>query len=325
MTTPAGIPTIDLGDALRDERSAQRSTARAVDRAFRDCGFMVIEGHGVSNVLVTDAWTMARRFFDLPLDEKLAVSTHVPGNPRGYLPINAETLTKSQGVESAPDPKECFSSGQPDGAPAHLSLSPGDHDFFFGDNIWPSTIPEFSGVWLAYYRAMGDLAGSILSLCAIALSLPADYFQSSFDHHASALRALNYPPAAGESGGARARAGAHSDYGSLTILKPDPDVGGLEIRLPSGEWVAAPDAANGFVVNVGDLLARWSNDRWRSTMHRVTGAEEDSRRQSIAYFQNPNFDAEIRCLPGCASETHPTRYPPVQAGDYLRDRFTSAL
>ena len=125
--------------------------------------------------------------------------------------------------------------------------------------------------------------------------------------------------------GTAPRAGAHTDYGSLTILKPDPDVVGLEIEIAPGQWLPAPPAADGFIVNIGDLMARWTNDRWTSTMHRVTGDGAMPRRQSIAFFQNPNYDAVIECLPGCGSADGKATYSAVVAGDYLRERFSAAV
>lgn len=325
MTGPAQFPSLDLGGESESRHAASESAAALVDRAFRDFGFLVVTGHGIPSTVIERAWDAARLFFDLPDEQKLAVRPSDPRCPRGYLPLAAETLTRSRGVISAPDPKECYSSGQPRGAPAHLTLDAADADFFFGANLWPTPLPAFKTAWLDYYRAMEGLAESLLSHCARALNLPENFFRPSFDHHASALRALNYPPLEQAPAAAAVRAGAHTDYGSLTILKPDPAARGLEIRLPSGRWVEAPPVTDGFLVNVGDLLARWTNDRWISTLHRVSSRDGVARRQSIAFFQNPNFDAQIACLPGCATKERPARYRAVLAGEYLRERFTSTV
>ncbi len=325
MTVSVAIPSVDLGSVNGQSAASRQSAAEAIDQAFRTHGFFIAEEHGVPTPVITNAWDAARRFFELPLAAKLEAKPDAADCPRGYLPMEAEALARSQGTASAPDPKECFSCGQPRGAPPQLQLSATDAEFFFGENIWPASPPEFRRAWLGYYAAMEQLAARLLSLCATALDLPDDYFAVFFDHHASALRALNYPASKPSTNAPAVRAGAHTDYGSLTILKPDSAADGLEIFMASGEWAPAPMVTDGFVVNVGDLLSRWSNDRWTSTMHRVTGSTEQSRRQSIAFFQNPNFDALIECLPGCATAERPARYPPVRAGDYLRERFTSTL
>ena len=124
-------------------------------------------------------------------------------------------------------------------------------------------------------------------------------------------------------------AGEHSDYGTVTILKPDPDVAGLEIRLPAGHWAEAPLVKDGFIVNIGDLMARWTNDRWVSTLHRVVkpGAQDggDNRRQSMAFFMNTNYDADITCIPTCLSEGEKPKYETVRSGNYLKARFTAAV
>ena len=168
-----------------------------------------------------------------------------------------------------------------------------------------------------------------MQMLALALQLDADYFVEFHTHHLGALRALNYPSMTNEFLPGQQRAGAHSDYGSVTILKPDPSVGGLEVQLPSGEWLAAPTVENAYVVNIGDLLARWTNNRWVSTLHRVVDPAGNSgghsaRRQSIAYFMNPNPDARIKAIPTCVDTGEPTNYAPVFAGRYLAGKFSSA-
>ncbi len=167
---------------------------------------------------------------------------------------------------------------------------------------------------------MESLGASIMRLLATALELDEDFFAPFHSHHISALRGINYPamPAAD----CESRAGAHSDYGSVTILKADPKVGGLEVKTPDGDWIRAPSLDDGFIVNIGDLMAHWTNNRWVSTLHRVVAphGEPVPRRQSLAYFMNPNYDAEISVLPNCGS-----RSDAITAGQYLIDKFRSAF
>jgi isopenicillin N synthase-like dioxygenase len=169
----------------------------------------------------------------------------------------------------------------------------------------------------------------VLRLFAAALALPHDYFEVFHKDPMCALRCLNYPAAGKPLLPQQRGAGEHADYGSITILKSDPDVSGLEVRLPSGEWIAAPLVKDGFIVNIGDMMARWTNDRWVSTLHRVSspGAPGGGarRRQSIAYFYNTSFDAEISSIPTCLSDGEQTKYAPVNGGDYLMQRFNSTL
>lgn len=324
----SAIPRIDLGDFAVADGSGRREIGRLVDLACRNTGFLVIANHGVSADIVDAAWLAARNFFDRPLERKLEVRPPRHDDPRGYFPLEFEALTRSRGVETAPDPKESFSCG-PLTRPANRT-STEDFDFFYGPNRWPATPVHFKDAWTAYYRAMEILGARIMELFAVALDLPGDYFAAFHDAHVSALRGLNYPESPAPDTPRQQRAGAHSDYGSVTILKPDPAVGGLELRLPSGEWLEAPEIGNEFLVNIGDLLARWTNDRWVSTLHRVTTPDSIPgnrvpRRQSIAYFQNPNPDARIAALPGCVPTGELPGYEPVQAGPYLRGQFLSAV
>ena len=178
---------------------------------------------------------------------------------------------------------------------------------------------ELEEVFRRYFSEMGELASRILSLFALALDLHPDFFARAIDHHASALRALDYPALESAPGPGQLRAGAHSDYGSLTVLLAEPGSRGLEILHPEGYWQAVPIEEGAFIVNIGDLMARWSNDRWVSTLHRCTCEGSEKRRRSIAFFHLPNWDAEIRCI------GEPPKYPPVEAGAYLMEKFRSTV
>ena len=322
------LPTIDLAAFLTGTQNERRRIADRVDDICRSIGFLIIEQHGVPRVISEAAWSSARTFFDLPLEAKIATRSGNPGCPRGYFPIQEESLARTRGIAAPPDLKESYSSG-PLSAPAGHTKSD-EFDFFYGHNIWPAEPETFRAVWTDYYLAMERLGSQIMRLLAAALHLADDYFVEFHTHHLSALRGINYPSMRDPSLPEQQRAGAHSDYGSLTILRPDPSIAGLEVQLPSGEWVGAPIISDAFIVNVGDLLARWTNDRWASTLHRVAnsaGPIEDiaPRRQSIAYFMNPNYDAVISAIPTCLDNDKAARYLPVSAGEYLIKQFRAAI
>lgn len=312
------LPVVDLAAFRSGGPETRTQIARDVDAACQDTGFLVLEGHGVDDGVIRAAWAAADRFFDLPLRTKLTLAPDRPDGPRGYFPVERETLTRSRGVAGPPDFKEAFSLGPPS-APDHAAGA--DREFFYGANRWPDD-PTFRNALTTYYAAMVALAAELMSLFAAALTLPQDYFAGYFTHHSSALRLLNYPARAPSEA---TRAGAHSDYGSLTILRSDPKTAGLEVETSAGRFVPAPRTDSGFIVNIGDLMARWTNDRWTSTVHRVVAPEGGERRQSIAFFHNPNFDADIDCLPVCIEPGDRARHARVSAGRYLRERFTSAL
>lgn len=321
------IPTIDLAAFLAGTEGERRLIADRVDQICRAIGFLIIKHHGFSQEISDTAWSAARAFFDLPLDAKLEARSEKPGCPRGYFPVNEESLARTRGIAAPPDLKESYSSG-PLSAPAGHGTT-GNFDFFYGPNIWPVEPGNFREAWMDYYRALQYLGSQVMRLLASALRLTDDYFVKFHTHELSALRALNYPSTNDTFLPGQQRAGAHSDYGSVTILKPDPSVPGLEIRLPSGKWIAAPLVSDAFIVNVGDLMARWTNDRWVSTLHRVAHPDNSAgnptpRRQSIAYFMNPNYDAEIRAIRTCLPAGGTATYAPVLAGEYLITQFRSA-
>lgn len=318
------IESIDLGAFLAGSAEQQMSTGLQVDDICRSTGFLMVENHGVDEALIGTTWAAAAEFFALPIEEKSKARSEDPECPRGYFPQQSEALAGSRGVETPPDLKEAFSIG-PLRAP-DCAMSRTDYEFHYGENLWPAAPAGFRDTLTAYYRAMEQLGGRVLMLLAQALSLPKDYFVQYHTHHISALRALCYPAAASAPQPEQLGAGEHSDYGAVTILKPDPEVPGLQIRLPCGDWVEAPLVKDAFIVNIGDMMARWTNDRWVSTMHRVAApADTGVCRQSLAYFLNPNFDAEISCIPTCRKSGEPARYRSVLAGQYLMRRFLSAL
>lgn len=312
------VPTIDLDD------DATRVSA-AIDDACRAVGFFQVVGHGVDPSLEERAWSVAREFFGLPEDVKLGVA--IPdGDAYGYGPFRSERLAASLGESTPPDLKETFSVGPP---PERAeAVDDPAAAFVFSETPWPSAMPEMRGVMTAYYDELASLVERLMSRLAVALGLPAHGFATAIDRHTSSLRLLHYPDprAVGVEPG-QLRAGAHSDYGTLTLLRQDDAPGGLQVRDVAGRWHDVPATDGAYVVNVGDALERWTNDRWRSTVHRVVvpppDVGRDCERQSIAFFHNANWDAVIECLPGCCEPGAPPRHEPITAGRHLMEKFRS--
>ncbi|HYL68911.1 MAG TPA: 2-oxoglutarate and iron-dependent oxygenase domain-containing protein [Candidatus Limnocylindria bacterium] len=331
------FPVVDLsafpraplahGAAAGTALSEKQALARRVGEVCRQTGFLAVVGHGVPDEIVSGAWDAARRFFDLPMEKKLEVKMPYVGYPYGYSPLQAEALAKSLGEETPPDLKESFSIGPLEHCP-HKGDEP-DADFRFAANLWPKEPANFRAAWSAYYRAMSALAAWIMRVFALALELPEGFFDGMIDNPISAMRALNYPHQSAAPKPGQLRAGAHSDYGSLTILLAEAAPGGLEIFTPEGKWQAVPVVPGAFVVNIGDLMARWTNDRWVSTLHRVVNPSPDARgstrRQSVAFFHQPNWDAEISCIPTCLAPGEKAKYPPVGSGAHLMGKFHSTV
>ena len=323
----ASLPTVSLANFLEGDAATRKSIATNVDSICRDIGFLIVEQHGVSDSVIGDAWSSIRAFFDLPVEKKIVARSPDPGCPRGYFPMAAEALAQSLGVETPPDIKESFGIGSQ--RVPERTMTETQAEFHYGANLWPTEPEGLRDALTSYFDELQDLGSRVLQLFAAALELPYDYFEQFHTDPMCALRCINYPAMAADPLPQQRGAGEHSDYGSITILKSDPCVPGLEVRLPSGKWVAAPLVEDGFIVNIGDLMARWTNDRWVSTLHRVTNPRADeggtTRRQSMAFFHNASFDAEIECIPTCRDREQPAKYEPVFAGKYLYDRFTSAL
>ena len=334
MSSPA--PFVQIIDISADPEAV----AADLDEICRTVGFFQITGHGVPDDVAGPAWTMATRFFDLPLADKMSVARPTPDYPYGYIPLAGESLPQSMDPQSMsgrsmsgalsdvgpPDLKEVFNIGPPD-PPAHPFADP-DEAWVYSPNLWPSALPELRPAWTAYYEALRDLGDRLMSLFARGLGLPPGFFADATGHGANALRAINYPARPDAARPGQLRAGAHTDYGTVTILRQDA-VGGLEVLGPGETWAGVEPVPGAFVINIGDLLARWTNDRWRSTLHRVVDPPDPSataaRRQSMAYFQNANWSAQISCLPTCLEPGEQPRYEPVQAGPHLMGKFRRSV
>jgi isopenicillin N synthase-like dioxygenase len=321
------FPVVSLNRFETADAAGRKLLALEVDAICRTTGFLAIADHGVPQAVIDGIWQKATAFFDQPAEVKQAARAPYPGYPYGYLGPNSEALAASRGVETPPDLKESFNGGP-------LEVPPGMTDkdalaFCYAPTIWPAAPEGFRPAWEAYYRAMEDLAARIMRLFAAALTLPEDYFDSMIDHPVSALRALNYPAQTEPPRQDQMRAGAHSDYGSLTILLPQAGSKGLQIQRAGGSWMDVPPIPGAFVINIGDLMQRWTNDKWVSTVHRVinpANAEEAmARRQSFAFFHQPNWFAAIECLEVCLDLGEQPKYEPVLSGPYLRAKFTSTV
>lgn len=320
------VPIIDISPYRTGDTAARRRLASEVDRTCREIGFMVIGGHGVPADLIEEVERVSRDFFDLPVEEKMRIVRPAPDVTRGYMPMQAEVLVRSRGGNAPGDLNESLMIGPIDvgDAPYFSAPAAGTH---FAPNLWPANPPGLRTAYEAYFRTVERLAADLMRIFALALDLPEGYFDSSIDRHISRLRVRNYPAPEVPPEPGQLRAGAHSDYGSLTILKTEDRPGGLQVRDRSGGWSDVPHVPGCFVVNIGDMMARWTNDRWVSTLHRVANPPADrfaaSRRQSLVFFHNPNYDAVVECLPGCADAGNPAKYPPTTSGGHLREKFVS--
>ncbi len=318
------IPLIDIGPYFGGGHADQKRVADEMSRACERIGFFLVSGHQVDPALIEGVRRESRAFFDLPMEEKLAIKQRKEEQgSRGYEPVGTEQLAATIGVETPPDLKESLSVG-PLAVPDHPSCRTEEARPLFRPNMWPENPATLRPMYEAYIRALDLLSLHLHRLAAIAFDLPEDHFEDKIDRGFSILRVLNYPDQREQPEAGQLRAGEHSDYDNLTICLIEDKPGGLQARSPDGNWVDVPAVAGSFVVNIGDFLMRWTNDRWKSTRHRVVNPPLASgERLSACHFIMPNHDALIECLPTCYGPGQPAKYPPIVAGDYMIEKFES--
>jgi isopenicillin N synthase-like dioxygenase len=303
----AAIPVIDLaaGDA---------AVAAAVRGACETAGFFYIVNHGVPEALVRDQFAWAERFFELPLDAKQAVALSKSAARRGWEGVGSQTLDEA----AKPDLKESYYCGV-EYPPEHPYVRAG-HDSY-GANCWPDGLPGFGAQMTRYIDAVLPLGERLFGHLARSLDLPVDWFCPLIAQPMITLRLVRYPPHPADAPADLFGAGAHTDWGAVTILAQDA-LGGLDVCLPDGSWVAAPPIAGSFVVNLGDMVPRWTNGRYRSNRHRVRNTMGGGRlRHSIPLFFSPDYTARITCAPTCLAAGETPLYPPCTAGEHLHEMY----
>lgn len=315
------IPVIDL-------RGPRPDVAAAIDAACRESGFLVVTGHGVDPELIGRMHDVTLALFRQPAAWKQR--WRPPPDVAGLrgMHLVPSRVSAAEDVATAPDLCEMFTMsrlGEP-GVAAGAGLD-GAPDGWHAPNIWPDRPADLRATWLAYYAAMEELANELMALFALGLGLAEDHFAGFVDEHITNLTANHYPAVDAAPLPEQFRKGPHSDWGTLTILYQD-GTGGLEVLdRRTGGWVDVPVLEGTFVVNIGDLMATWTNDRWRSTKHRVRVPPPERRaveRVSIPYFHHPNWSARIECLPGCEVPGEDARFAPVTAGEYLMGKVAAA-
>jgi isopenicillin N synthase-like dioxygenase len=301
---PAGarIPIVDLTGTL-DDAGRRDAVAREIHRAATDTGFFYVANHGVDDAIVDAAFAAGREFFALPAERKREILMG-RGEMRGYEPLESEQLDALTGA----DLKESFRLAREGGGPP---------------NRWPAGLPGFRDALLAYEAATSALGARLVRLLARSLGEPETAFDDAYRGTSATMRVLHYPPRPAASAGHQIGAGAHTDWGGITILAQD-DVGGLEVQDATGVWLRAQPVPGTFVINIGDLIARWTNDRYRSTPHRVFNPPDAHDRYSIALFYGPRDDAWISCLPTCLAPGETARFAACTAGQHLAERWRAA-
>ncbi|TYQ10497.1 UNVERIFIED_ORG: isopenicillin N synthase-like dioxygenase [Gordonia westfalica J30] len=313
------VPLIDIA-GLDTDPARRKEIVATVKKACEEIGFLLIAGHGVSDELIAAVDADAKTFFDLPLEQKMAVKRPASGVSRGYFAVGQQSIAAAMGKEAPADLLEALTFG-PMGRFADPTGDP-DDSIHFAPNLWPE-IPETLRPHVEeYYASMMDLAATIMRIFALALDLDEHYFADKTNRSPSNLRFNHYPEQDKDPEPGQLRAAEHTDYGTLTILKVDDAPGGLEVRDLSGQWHTVGNVPGAFVVNIGDAMARWTNGQWVSTVHRVVNPPRDagigSRRLSVPFFHSANHNTVIEAIPTCIVDGEEPAFAPVAAGEYWR-------
>jgi len=313
------LPLIDLAPSFASEAGAQ-AVARALDAACRAHGFFYVTGHGVDAACIAAIWQANTHLFALPEAVKQRWHIERSGIQRGWDPVGWQSLDPSRpadlkeswylGVDRGPDDPKVRA-----GTPNH------------GPNVWPdeALVPGFRAACEAYADALAGLGRHLMGLLALGLGLPREHFEPFLRDPMPVLRLLHYPPQQAAQQPGQIGSGAHTDWGGITLLLQD-DAGGLQVQAADGRWFDAPPQPGSFVVNLGDLMQRWTHDRYRSNPHRVINAASGRERRSVAYFFDIDYDALVETLPTClpadgSPSPWPSRYPPITAGAHIVEMY----
>lgn len=316
---PGSLALVDVSTWLDGTWSDESSAT--VDRALRTTGFLLVSGHGVPIALAAEARRVARQFFALPDDVK---GRYASPSARGWKAPASVANARSEGLDTPPDLHESFMIGRSAADLEALLDRAGADPAWFPDNIWPSEVPELVEVLVEYREHMERLGLILMDIMARSLGLDDGYFRRFLDPAVGSL-AINWYPCYQSIGAPRVgqfRIGPHSDFGSITILDRQTAKSGLQVQALDGSWESAPFVPGALTINTGDLLARWTGDRWRSTKHRVPPTTADAPAEellSLVFFYDVDPTARIETLPEPIAG--PRRYEPVLAGDYLRAKI----
>jgi isopenicillin N synthase-like dioxygenase len=307
------IPTIDLAAW----RAGDPAIGPTVDTALQKAGFLLAAGHGVDDALRADVRAAARRFFALPTEVKQKYSVRIGG--RGWLAPGVEANGNVEGVETPPDLKESFAVG-----PETPTGEPEVDAVWFPPNVWPDEVPELRTAVARYVAAMTTVSRELLELCADALGLPRDALTSLAENPTWTFNINRYPPLTevGEPAPGQFRIGAHTDFGTVTVLDREPGAGGLQVDVDGAGWTDAPYDPAAFTINIGDLLAHWTGLRWRSGRHRVLPPQPDAPNEelvSLVFFFELDHDALVTPLAPPVGRR--ADLEPVVSAPFLRERL----
>ncbi|KAB8256177.1 hypothetical protein BDV32DRAFT_153496 [Aspergillus pseudonomiae] len=316
MTTPTAPPILDFSAFYGSDNDAKAKLVEEVRKCCHYNGFFQITGHRVPLDLQRRVMKCSKRFFDLPLEEKMQIDKNLNTFNRGYELLRSQMLEAGTG----PELKEGLYIGEE---------IPEDHPYFVqkklnsGPNQWPQTVPgqaEFQLTTMEYYHAVFELAKDVLGVVALTLGVDSTFFEPLTQGAVATMRYLHYPAQPKDQDEKLNRGiGAHTDFGCVTLLLQD-EVDGLQVLdMPTGQWLDVKPVEGAYVVNLGDLFMRMANDKYKSNIHRVIN-KSGRERYSIPFFFSGNPDYLCECLPNCRAPGEPAKYPPIT----VQERVTEA-
>ncbi|EGN98192.1 hypothetical protein SERLA73DRAFT_183109 [Serpula lacrymans var. lacrymans S7.3] len=311
------IPIIDLQNATSEHFSLRRALANEIRDACINVGFFYIKNHGIPENIIEATLSSAKNFFDLPISAKTELDIHKSSNFKGYTAL----LGENTDPENRGDLHEGFDIGWE--APNGSQLAHRDDGAMAGSNVWPDDLPGFRENLLTYYHAVVRLGQSLFPLFALALDLPETFFDDKTTKPAAILRVLHYPPQPSRELDRIIGIGAHTDYECFTILWQD-QVQALQVMNAEGKWIDATPIPGTFVLNLGDQFARWTNDVFKSTVHRAINAS-GTERYSIPLFFGSDYDVKLEPIQSCVSTENPPKYEVVTAGEYVKSRLEASF
>lgn len=318
------VPAINIAPFLAGDVAGKARVAREVAEAAQTIGFVVLTGHGIPQALFDTVFEKGFAFFDLPESEKAEWHPTGPAKQRGYHGLATRGLSATLGKNAPKDLRESLFLGPIDNHAAEFAHIP-EAATAYAANLIPDTPSGLDTALVTLYRSFEDLSANLLRIFAVAAEMPEDHFSPLIQKHFSIMSAHHYPALTEPPQPGQLRTGAHTDYGALTILAMTEAKGGLEVARDGG-WVPVRPTKGALVVNLGDMMQRWTNDRWVSTMHRVVVPDDlndaMSRRLSIGYFMHPDYDAKIECLPSCVGDG--ALYPSITAGGHIRSKIEAS-
>ena len=308
------LPILDLQDALKLGAPRSAEVAAQMREAAMASGFFYVRHHGVDAAQIARQFTLAQELLDVPRATREALAMHHSPSMRGYELMGAQSLDLS----ARPDLKESFYCGM---------AYPEDHPYVragyqtYGHNQWPAEVPHAPAVCEAYIQSLLVLSRRLMQLLALSLDLPETFFDATSANPMITLRMIRYPAHPEGADERTFGAGAHTDWGAITILAQDAH-GGLEVQMPQGDWVEATPVPGCFVVNLGDMIPRWTNGLYHSNPHRVRNRHSGGApRYSIPFFYEPDYLARIEAVPGTVPAGEAPRYAPCTAGEHLVEMY----